>query len=347
MRSGIVIAIFSALLFGATPPLIKIMLGSVEPRVMAGLLYLGAGLGLAVVHLGRAAVGLPAVEAPLRRADMPWMAAVIVAGGIMGPLFLLFGLERTTASGASLLLNLEGLATMGIAWVVFHENVDRRLLIGAFSILGGAVLLSWRGGASLDWGAILIALACLSWGIDNNLTRRLSASDPVEIAMVKGLVAGTVNLALALAAGGVLPNAAGIAEAVIVGFLGYGVSIVLFVLALRHLGTARTGAYFALAPFVGAVLSLVLLGEPLTVSLVAAGFLMAVGIWLHLTERHGHEHAHDTLDHEHAHRHDAHHQHEHAPGDPAGEPHSHPHRHRPLTHSHAHYPDLHHRHRHG
>ena len=347
MRFGILIAILSALLFGATTPLIKTMLGSVDPWMMAGLLYLGAGLGLAGVHLARSAVGLPSVEAPIRRRDFPWMAAVVIAGGIMGPLFLLFGLARTQASAASLLLNVEGLATMAIAWIVFHENVDRRLLVGAFSILGGAVLLSWHGGASFDWGAILIVAACVSWGIDNNLTRKLSASDPVEVAMVKGLAAGTVNLALALARGAALPDAESIAAAAVIGFLGYGVSITLFVLALRHLGTARTGAYFALAPFVGAVLSLVVLHESLTVPLLAAGFLMAVGIWLHLTERHEHEHAHEAMEHEHAHTHDAHHQHEHGPDDPEGERHSHRHRHQRLFHSHPHYPDLHHRHRHG
>jgi len=346
MRTGILLALLSAVLFGASTPLAKMMLGGVSPWMMAGLLYLGAGLGLAVVHLSRSALRLPAVEAPLRRSDVPWLAAVITTGGILGPLFLMFGLARTDAAGASLLLNLEGLATMSIAWLVFRENVDRRLLLGAFAILSGAVLLSWEGGASLDWGAVLVAAACVSWGIDNNLTRKLSSADPVQIAMLKGLVAGSVNLMLALAQGAALPDTGTVLAAAVVGFLGYGVSLALFVLGLRHLGTARTGAYFSLAPFVGALLALALLGEPLTVRLVVAGGLMALGLWLHLTERHEHEHSHEAMEHEHRHTHDEHHQHAHEPDEPLGEPHSHWHQHKPLVHRHPHYPDLHHRHGH-
>lgn len=174
-RTGIALALLSALLFGASTPLAKLLLGVVDPWMMAGLLYLGAGLGLAVVHLSRAALHIPAVEAPLRRSDIPWLALVILAGGIGGPLLLMFGLARTDAATASLLLNLEGLATMGIAWVAFRENVDRRLLIGALAILAGAVLLSWHGGASLGLGALLIAGACLCWGFDNNFTGKLRA----------------------------------------------------------------------------------------------------------------------------------------------------------------------------
>src|SRR5215831_15227075 len=219
--------------------------------MMAGLLYLGAGSGLASMHVLRRGIGLPALEAPLRRSDFPWLVAVIAVGGMLGPLLLMFGLSRTAASGASLLLNLEGLATMAIAWLVFRENVDRRLLLGAGAILAGAVLLSWQGEASLNWGALLIAGACLCWGIDNNLTRKLSSADPVQIASLKGLVAGAINVLIALAHGAGLPSTGVLLAAGAVGFLGYGVSLALFVLALRHLGTARTGAYFSVAPFVG------------------------------------------------------------------------------------------------
>ena len=346
MQVGIAIALLSAVLFGASTPLAKVMLRSVDPGALAGLLYLGAGLGLAAIHLLRKALGFPAIEAPLRRSDLPWLAAIVTAGGILGPLLLMFGLARTDAAGASLLLNLEGLATMGIAWLVFHENVDRRLLLGAFAILAGAALLSWQGRASLDWGAVLIGAACVSWGIDNNLTRKLSSADPVQIAMFKGLIAGTVNLALALVQGARLPDTGILLGAGLVGFFGYGVSLALFVLALRYLGTARTGAYFSLAPFIGAFLSLMLLGEHLTFRLLTAGALMVIGLWLHLTERHEHEHSHEAIEHEHRHAHDEHHQHTHRPDDPPGEPHSHWHRHKPLTHRHPHYPDLHHRHRH-
>jgi drug/metabolite transporter (DMT)-like permease len=347
MKVGILFALTSAVLFGASTPLAKALLGSVDAWLMAGLLYLGAGLGLGCIHLFRGVLILPSNEAPLRRADIAWLALVILFGGLLGPLLLMFGLARADAAAASLLLNLEGLATMAIAWIFFRENVDRRLLSGAFAILAGAVLLSWRGEASFNWSAFLIAGACFSWGIDNNLTRQVSSADPVQIAMLKGLFAGSVNVALALLVNGAaMPPSSTIAAAGIVGFLGYGVSLALFVLALRHLGSARTGAYFSLAPFVGAVLAIPLLHEPITARLAIAAFLMGIGLWLHVVEHHEHEHAHEEMDHEHQHGHDAHHQHAHGPNDPAGEPHTHWHRHAPIVHRHPHYPDLHHRHEH-
>jgi len=256
------------------------------------------------------------------------------------------GLARTAASTGSLLLNVEGLATMGIAWIIFRENVDRRLLLGALAIIAGAVVLTWEGqGITIDFGAALIIGACLAWGIDNNLTRKLSSADPVLISMIKGLAAGVTNICLAFLMGAEIPSVNVVGASAILGFLGVGVSLVLFVLALRHLGTARTGAYFSLAPFVGAMIAIVLLHEPLTLKLLFAGFLMGIGLWLHLTERHEHEHAHDAMEHEHGHEHDEHHQHRH--DGHVAEPHSHLHRHEPLHHAHPHYPDLHHRHRHG
>jgi drug/metabolite transporter (DMT)-like permease len=343
---GVPLALSSAVLFGASAPLSKVLLHSVDPQLLAGLLYLGAGVGLAAVHGGRASLGVPAVEAPLRRADMPWLAAVVLFGGIAGPLLLMLGLNQTTASSGSLMLNLEALATMSIAWLVFRENVDQRLLLGAAAILAGAVILSWDGQeVRLDIGGVLIATACLAWGIDNNLTRKLSSADPVLIAMIKGLAAGSTNLCIALLRGAVMPASATIGAAALVGFLGVGVSLVLFVLALRYLGTARTGAYFSLAPFIGSVIALVLLHEPVTVQLIGAGLLMGLGLWLHLAERHDHEHLHETLEHEHSHVHDSHHQHDH--DGPVTEPHTHRHRHAPMRHKHVHYPDLHHRHGHG
>jgi drug/metabolite transporter (DMT)-like permease len=342
---GAPLALLSAVLFGASAPLAKLLLGSVDPQMLAGLLYLGAGLGLAGVHAARAAIGVGAPEAPLRRTDAPWLVAVVLSGGVAGPLLLMLGLSHTQASSGSLLLNLEGLATMGIAWVVFRENVDRRLLLGAAAILAGAVVLSWRGnGVVLDRGGLLIAAACLAWGIDNNLTRKLSSADPVLIALIKGLAAGSVNLSFALLRGAHLPSAGVIGAAAVVGFLGVGVSLVLFVLALRHLGSARTGAYFSLSPFIGAVVAIALLHEPATAQLAAAGLLMGFGLWLHLAERHDHEHLHEPLEHEHSHVHDEHHQHSH--DGPVTEPHSHWHRHEPMRHKHVHYPDLHHRHGH-
>jgi drug/metabolite transporter (DMT)-like permease len=346
-RGGILLALASAALFGASTPIAKLLLDTTDPWLLAGLLYLGSGAGLTLLRLGRRGLGQGSAEAPLGRADLPWLAAAILAGGVVGPLLLLVGLRLTQASAASLLLNLEGLATLAIAWLVFREPVDRRLLVGAAAILGGAALLSWQGGGlGLGWGAVAIAGACLAWGIDNNLTRRIAAADPLQIALSKGLVAGLVNLCLALAGGAAWPSPDTVLAALVLGFFGYGVSLVLFVLALRQLGTARTGAYFATAPFLGAILAVLLLGEPVTPLLVAAAGLMALGLYLHLAERHEHDHAHAPAEHAHRHAHDEHHRHDHAVADPPGEPHSHWHRHAPLFHRHPHYPDLHHRHGH-
>ncbi|MDE2465133.1 MAG: DMT family transporter [Alphaproteobacteria bacterium] len=346
---GAPLALTSAALFGASTPFAKLLLGDgVNPWLLAGLLYLGSGIGLAGLQLLRRLSSVRQSEAPLRKADMPWLGLVVLSGGVAGPVLLMLGLESTTASSASLLLNLEGLSTMAIAWTVFRENVDRRILIGALSILAGAIILSWQGGPSgFGWGAPLIAGACLAWGIDNNLTRKLSGADPVQITSVKGLVAGSVNLALALAMGAHLPALPALAGAAALGFFAYGVSLVLFVFALRYLGSARTGAYFSTAPFIGTALAVILLSEPFSPRLGAAAILMGVGLYLHLVERHHHEHHHEAMEHEHRHVHDAHHRHPHGLDAPVGEPHTHRHRHAPLVHDHAHFPDLHHRHGHG
>src|SRR5262245_34272490 len=295
--NGAVLALSSAFLFGASTPIAKLLLGITDPLLLAGLLYLGSGAGLALIASGGRSIGLERSEAPLRTRDRPWLAAIVLFGGILGPALLMWGLTLTHASTGALLLNTEGLATMAIAWLVFRENVDRRIFLGATAILAGAVVLSWpeAGGASapLSWGSVLIVLACISWGIDNNLTRKLSAADPLQIAMIKGLAAGAVNLALALAHGAPLPGLTTLVTAAAVGFFGYGVSLVLFVLSLRHLGAARTGAYFSTAPFIGAALALPLFGEMPTLTLIGAALLMGIGVYLHLAETHDHEHLHE------------------------------------------------------
>lgn len=312
--------------------------------MLAGLLYLGAGLGLAIYRLLRGKAATQG-EAQLGRSDFPWLALAIGTGGVLAPVLLMYGLTLNTASSSALLLNLKGLATMVIAWFFYRENVDRRLLFGAFAILAGAALLTWVGqGVAFRLGALLVAGACLAWGLDNNFMRKISATDPVVIAMLKGLVAGSVNVALALTTGATFPSPLTVVAAGAVGFFGIGVSLVMFILALRHLGTARTGAYYSLAPFIGALLAIVALGEPLTLKLIVAGLMMGVGLWLHLSERYDHAHEHEALEHEHNHVHDAHHRHDHA--GPVVEPHSHQRRHEPLRHRHVHYPDLHHRHQH-
>ena len=287
-------------------------------------------------------------EAPIRRGDWPWLAGAIAAGGGVGPVLLMFGLAAGRASDAALLLNLEGVFTALLAWFVFREHFGARIAAGMAAIAAGALVLAWDGahGFTLNWGTLLVAGACLAWALDNNLTRRVSAADPVRIAALKGGAAGLVNIALALGQGAHVPGAGVLLGATILGVLSYGASLVLFIIALRHLGAGRTGAYFSTAPFVGAVASVVALGEPLAPQLAGAAALMALGVALHVSERHAHQHVHEPTEHEHLHWHDEHHRHEHAPGSPPGEPHSHPHVHAALQHHHPHYPDIHHRHGH-
>ena len=349
-RHAVVLALLSAALFGVSTPAAKALLGAIDPSVLAGLLYCGAGIGVAILRRLSKPLLAPsaAVEAPLGPADIPWLAGAIVAGGIIGPLLLMAGLSQTGAAAASLLLTLEGVATAVLAWFVFHENFDRRVALGMACLVAGAIVLSWTGRPTLSGiaGPLAIVGACVAWGLDNNLTRKVSLADPLQIVELKGLIAGPFNLALGLWAGASLPAGSLLLIAGIVGFLGYGLSLALFVFALRHLGTARTGAYFSTAPFLGTVAAIMVLHEPITIQLVAAGSLMALGVWLHLTEDHEHEHAHQPMGHAHPHIHDEHHRHAHGPGDPPGEPHTHLHRHKPMRHSHAHVPDMHHTHRH-
>ena len=343
---GVVAALAAAALFGAGTPLAKSLLGTVDPWLLAGLLYLGSGAGLALWRLLRRAKGVK-----LPQGQWPWLAGAVLSGGVVGPLLLMVGLAGMPASGASLLLNAEGVFTALMAWFIFKENVDRRIALGMVAIVAGALVLSWPGEARLGtvWPALAVLGACAAWAVDNNLTRKVSLADASWIASVKGLAAGSVNLVLGLAAGAAWPPAPWVAGALLLGLAAYGVSLTLFVVALRHLGTARTGAYFSVAPFFGAMLAVALLGEPVTPALLAAGALMALGVWLHLTEHHEHPHTHEALEHEHEHEHDAHHQHSHPQdheGGTATVRHSHRHRHEALTHSHPHFPDAHHRHSH-
>ena len=342
--AAIAYALISAALFGASTPLAKILLGELPPLLLAALLYLGSGLGL----LAWITVRPAASRVVLARSEWPWLGAAIVTGGVIAPALLMFGLVRTDGATASLLLNLEAALTAAIAWIAFRENVDRGVLIGMVAIVAGGMVLSWEQGPRAGGvaGPLLIAAACLGWALDNNFTRRVSGGDAATIACLKGLIAGAVNLALALAQGALLPRAGAIAAAAIVGFFGYGISLALFIVALRGLGTARTSAYFSIAPFFGAAVALAVLGEQATALFWVAAALMALGVWLHVTERHEHRHVHAPIEHAHVHVHDEHHQHEHDLGFDGGEPHSHPHRHSRLVHSHPHYPDLHHRHEH-
>ena len=344
---GIVAAIGAAVLFGLSTPLAKLLVGTLSPLLLAGLLYLGSGLGLATLLIVRATLhGREALIVP-RGPDAWWLLGAIVCGGVIGPYLLVYGLQFTDAASASLILNLEGCFTAVLAWFVFKENFDRRIALGMALIIGGGTVLSLgstlRAGNML--GPLAIAAACLAWGVDNNLTRRIAMHDAMFIAGAKGLVAGTTSVALALVFGARLPAHATILQAALVGFVGFGLSLSLFVVALRHLGAARTGAYFSLAPFIGAALA-VTLGAPLTPLLIVAALLMGAGLWLHLTEHHVHWHRHTRLEHEHSHLHDEHHQHRHDPEWDGKQPHLHRHVHDQLEHRHAHYPDIHHPHSH-
>jgi len=340
-------AIGAALLFGLSTPLAKGLVGEVPPLLLAGLLYVGSGLGLAVLLGARVAASRGAGITWPRGAEVGWLLGAILAGGAVGPFLLMFGLRATDAASASLILNLEGVFTALLAWFVFKENFDKRIAWGMAAIVAGSIVLSVGPALRAQGlvGPLAIAGACLAWAIDNNLTRKVSIHDAMSIACAKGLVAGSVSVALALTAGAAMPGPRVVLEAGLLGFVGYGLSLTLFVVALRGLGTARTGAYFSLAPFLGAAFAVVL-GAPLTAPLLLAGALMAVGVWLHLTERHEHLHSHAAARHEHPHVHDEHHRHDHAPGQDTAEPHSHAHVHEPLRHAHAHYPDVHHRHEH-
>lgn len=347
---GYFYALTSALLFGASTPVAKYLVGGVNPWLLAGMLYLGSGLGLIITLFIRYLFFKQNhQEANLTGYDYRWLAGSTLFGGILGPLLLMIGLTQTAATTASLLLNLETVLTAIIAWIIFKEHTDKRLVLGMILIVMGGVVLVMGNHAAVNqiMGPLFIAAACLAWAFDNNMTRKISAADPLKIVMIKSLVAGTVNVLLATLFGfGLWNKWPMITLSAIIGFLGYGLSIIFFILGLRHIGTARTSACFSLAPFVGACLALIFLNEPLSIHLILAGILMAIGIGLHLSEHHEHEHTHELLTHAHKHYHDDHHQHEHHPDDPIGEPHTHLHTHQPLRHSHPHYPDIHHRHKH-
>jgi drug/metabolite transporter (DMT)-like permease len=339
-------ALAAAALFGASTPLAKLLLGEISPVVLAGLLYLGSGFGLALLRLVLGQGHRPH-EAPLAVRDWAWLAGAIVSGGVVAPVLLLWGLAGIGAAEASLLLNFEGVMTAFVAGFLFREAVGVRIWLAALVMLAGGLVLAYDPAAPLAFSTQSLAIvgACICWALDNNLTRKVAGADPATTAMAKGLAAGSFNLALGLVLGGSFPAFGAAAGALALGFVAYGVSLVFFIYALRHLGAARTGAHFSTAPFIGAAIAVPLLGEPVTSGLIAATALMALATWLVLTESHGHEHEHRRLTHTHRHVHDEHHQHAHR-GDEGPEPHAHEHVHEPMRHTHPHVPDLHHRHEH-
>jgi drug/metabolite transporter (DMT)-like permease len=346
MNRSVLYALGAAALFGASTPFAKLLTGDMPPVLLAGLLYLGSGLGLTLARFVRDG-GLKPSGLP--RNDWPWLLGAILFGGVIGPVALMFGLTSTSGATASLLLNLEAVLTAVIAWVVFKENADQRIVLGMLAIVAGGVALGWQtdsSGQSSFMGPVLVAIACMCWAIDNNLTRKVSASDALFIAGIKGLIAGSVNTVLAISMNAAMPNFATLSATMAVGLLGYGISLVLFVLALRGLGTARTGAYFSTAPFIGAAVAFFVFPETTSLAFWIAAVLMAFGVWLHLTEHHAHEHLHEALEHEHEHEHDEHHRHAHEFESRDSSKHIHRHTHAQLKHTHPHYPDVHHRHVH-
>lgn len=347
MHAGVVAALASAVLFGITTPIAKQLLPGTQPLLIAGLLYLGSGCGVSLLRWiqdrGWSATGLVG-------RDWLWLGLTTLVGGIIAPALLMTGLARADAASASLLLNLEVVFTAILAWVVFKEPANSRVVFGLIAIFAGGLILvwptQWALGGSL-FAFLAIVAACFCWAVDNNLTRKISAIDARVLAAIKGLVAGVTNTVLAFALGASLPEASHVAIALAIGFMGYGLSLVLFIVGLRQLGSARTGAYFATAPFIGAVLALLLYGQPAESAFWIAAVCMGLGVWLHVTEDHVHEHVHEPMSHSHTHTHDEHHQHEHTFDWDGTEPHAHPHAHGSLRHRHAHFPDIHHRHGHG
>ena len=344
---GALAGLASALLFGASVPITKRLLPQVAPVLLAGLLYLGGGLAVGTVRvLARRRI----VEASLGRADLPRVLAIVLVGGVIGPLALVHGLRGVSGVSGALLLNLEGPLTVLIALTLFGEHLGGRAALGAGLVFAGACLLALPGAAPAGvtrlGGVLLLASACAAWALDNNLTQGLAGKDPWQLVIAKTLGAGTGMVSLGLLLGEALPAGHILLDALGLGALAYGASVLLDAFALRLLGAAREAAFFATAPFAGALLSVPLLGERLGPLQLGAGAVMVLGVAVLVRERHGHEHTHDQLEHTHRHVHDAHHQHAHPEGvDPSG-PHVHPHRHAPLTHAHAHVSDAHHRHAH-
>lgn len=342
-------ALAAAVLFGAAAPASKVLLGDCDPQSMASLLYLGSGLGLSGWFLAKRALAAPARRAAaLHGRDWLVMCGAVLSGGVAAPFLFMVALSRSPASTVSLLLNLEMVFTAALAWLFFREGFEGRVALGLAAVATGCLVLSWPGSGVVGWGfgAPAAVAACLCWGVDNNLTQRLAGRDPLQIAALKGLVGGLVNGGFALGLGKTFPSLVPLSAALGVGLLGYGLSLVLFIVSLGRVGTARTMGVFSAAPFVGTILAFTLLGEPLSTSFVMGALLVVVGLFLALASPHAHPHTHPGAVHAHRHVHDEHHQHAHGPEDVDGEPHAHEHVHDPVEHAHPHYPDTYHRHDH-
>lgn len=345
---SIFLALIAAVLFGASAPLAKLLLGEIDPILLAAMLYLGSSLGILIIKIAQRIGNLAQdAEARIVKSDLIWLAGATIAGGIAAPIIMLFSLRATPAATASLLLNFESVATTLIAIIFFKEAVSHRAWWAIITITTASILLSINQESTWGFslGAFGIVVACLFWGIDNNLTRNISSKDPLAIVAIKGLAAGTFSLILALVVGNQIPIWGTIIKALLLGSISYGVSIMLFIKALRGLGAARTSALFSTAPLSGLALSLILFKETPNALLFLALSLMAIGTFFLVNEDHGHTHIHEHIIHEHSHNHeDDHHDHSYESGDLIN--HSHIHEHQHIEHKHHHMPDTHHRHTH-
>ncbi len=343
----IAVVIVSAALFGISAPLAKSLVEGMPSTELAGLLYLGAFLGLGVFAGLRRLAGAKRSYEPIARKDVKWLIGSIVSGGIVAPILMVTGLTLISGFTASLLLNLEGVFTALLAVTLFHQREGKRLWAALLIMTLASVLLTYdpMNGIFRIEGSLFLIGAMLFWGLDNNLTQKISGKDPVQITMTKGAVAGSSSIAITFLIGSQMVIGNGVVFALILGAFSYGVSLVLFIMALARLGSARTAALFAIGPFIGAAASIPLLGEPLEWLMLPAAIMMAIAVWLITREHHVHEHRHPAETHAHPHGHDDPH-HRHHPDGAAGETHSHTHTHEETVHSHAHWPDTSHQHEH-
>lgn len=358
-RLPIALAILAAALYGISAPVAKVLLTKLSAYVMAAFLYLGAGLGMALIKAlqkARRQAGTERQEASIPRREWPYVVGMILLD-IAAPILLMLGLTQAAAGTAALLNNFEIVVTSILALLLFKEAVGRRMWLAIGLITVATVILSLSPGAELTWspGALLILLACAAWGLENNCTRMLSLSDPIEIVMIKGFGSGIGALLVTVLTGHWQFDLGYGLMALLLGFVAYGLSIFFYIYAQRDLGAARTSAYYAAAPFIGVLASWIFLREPLTLNFGLGLLVMLIGTYFAVSEDHGHEHEHSALAHDHRHSHgpeELHHDHDHEHTEAerlaldAKRIHSHPHRHQPQVHKHAHWPDLHHQHSH-
>ncbi|MDA8414269.1 MAG: EamA family transporter [Desulfobacteraceae bacterium] len=348
LMHGPLLATLSAVLFGISPALCKLVIGEMSPILLAGLLYLGSGIGLSFV-LVRQRINIIRETRGISRLHRLKLLCAVLAGGVIAPLCLVYGIKHGKASEVALLLNLETVATTIIAWRIFKEQVSRNVWAGKVLIVLAAsvIILKSPEGLAFSASGILVVLACIFWGIDNNLTRDVDELPATALAAIKGYGAGLFNIILAAVLGFGTFEAYQIGGALLIGALSYGTSLVFFIGALRKIGSARSSTFFAIGPFIGVLTSLILLHEQPPAFFWLAAALMLAGVLCLYRERHEHPHAHGALTHRHQHTHDQdeHHRHLHDEKDNS-EPHDHYHVHERLTHRHVHWPDTHHRHGH-